>query len=231
MRVIADHARTTAFLVAEGVFPDRAAREYVLRRVMRARDPPRASPRHPRAVPSRGRRRGGAPHGRRSTRSSASGATHRRACTEQEEVRFRETHRPRPEDPRRRDRVDEGARRCDARRRRRVQAVRHVRLPARSHRGDLRASADSRSTRPATRSTSRSSARAAKDRRSARRPSRTYGASALEKVPSGACVFTGYEREEGEGKVVAIVKGARPRRSATAGEEVERRARRDAVLR
>ena len=35
MRVIADHARTTAFLVAEGVFPDRGAREYVLRRVMR----------------------------------------------------------------------------------------------------------------------------------------------------------------------------------------------------
>jgi alanyl-tRNA synthetase len=35
MRVIADHARTTAFLIAENVFPDRAAREYVLRRVMR----------------------------------------------------------------------------------------------------------------------------------------------------------------------------------------------------
>ena len=35
MRVIADHARTTAFLVAEGVFPDRGEREYVLRRVMR----------------------------------------------------------------------------------------------------------------------------------------------------------------------------------------------------
>jgi alanyl-tRNA synthetase len=35
MRVIADHARTAAFLVAEGVFPDRAGREYVLRRVMR----------------------------------------------------------------------------------------------------------------------------------------------------------------------------------------------------
>jgi|CZKU01.1.fsa_nt_gi alanyl-tRNA synthetase len=35
MRVIADHARTTAFLVAEGIFPDRAGREYVLRRVMR----------------------------------------------------------------------------------------------------------------------------------------------------------------------------------------------------
>jgi len=35
MRVIADHARTAAFLIAEGIFPDRDAREYVLRRVMR----------------------------------------------------------------------------------------------------------------------------------------------------------------------------------------------------
>jgi alanyl-tRNA synthetase len=35
MRVIADHARTAAFLVAEGVMPDRTGREYVLRRVMR----------------------------------------------------------------------------------------------------------------------------------------------------------------------------------------------------
>jgi alanyl-tRNA synthetase len=35
MRVIADHARTTAFLIGEGVFPDRGDREYVLRRVMR----------------------------------------------------------------------------------------------------------------------------------------------------------------------------------------------------
>ncbi len=35
MRVIADHARTTAFLVAEGVMPDKQKREYVLRRVMR----------------------------------------------------------------------------------------------------------------------------------------------------------------------------------------------------
>lgn len=35
MRVIADHARTTAFLLAEGILPDRTGREYVLRRVMR----------------------------------------------------------------------------------------------------------------------------------------------------------------------------------------------------
>jgi alanyl-tRNA synthetase len=35
MRVIADHARTTAFLIAEGVFPDKDGESYVLRRVMR----------------------------------------------------------------------------------------------------------------------------------------------------------------------------------------------------
>jgi alanyl-tRNA synthetase len=35
MRVLADHARLTAFLMAEGITPDRAGRAYVLRRVMR----------------------------------------------------------------------------------------------------------------------------------------------------------------------------------------------------
>jgi alanyl-tRNA synthetase len=34
-RVIADHARATAFLIAEGVFPEKTKREYVLRRIMR----------------------------------------------------------------------------------------------------------------------------------------------------------------------------------------------------
>jgi len=35
MRVIADHARTTAFMISEGIFPGNGKREYVLRRVMR----------------------------------------------------------------------------------------------------------------------------------------------------------------------------------------------------
>ncbi|MBS1119248.1 MAG: alaS [Deltaproteobacteria bacterium] len=35
MRVIADHARCSTFLIADGVFPDKTGREYVLRRIFR----------------------------------------------------------------------------------------------------------------------------------------------------------------------------------------------------
>ena len=35
MRVVADHARAAAFCIADGVFPEKGSREYVLRRIMR----------------------------------------------------------------------------------------------------------------------------------------------------------------------------------------------------
>ncbi|MEZ4360680.1 MAG: alanine--tRNA ligase [Kofleriaceae bacterium] len=35
LKVIADHARCTSFLIADGVFPDKSTREYVLRRIFR----------------------------------------------------------------------------------------------------------------------------------------------------------------------------------------------------
>ncbi len=35
IRVVADHARATAFCIADGLFPEKAGREYVLRRIMR----------------------------------------------------------------------------------------------------------------------------------------------------------------------------------------------------
>ena len=114
-------------------------------------------------------------------------------------------HRARPEDPRRGDRRPAGAAASDGRRRRRrVQALRHLRLPARPHARSSRRSAGSRSTSAGLRQGARGAARAQRRaRRSARRPSSTCGARcstpSRPSAPAGV-KFIGYEREEGEGQ-------------------------------
>jgi alanyl-tRNA synthetase len=218
MRVIADHARTTAFLIAEGVFPDRAARPYVLRRVMR------------RAIR----------HGHRlgiqrpflhevcdkvidSMSAQYPELRERRdlilSVTEQEEVRFRQT-------------IDRGLKILDEE----IEAMKsrsttvvggEIAFKLYDTYGfplDL--------TEVIARERDLTVDAAGYEKNLEEQRARSEGSKvgeaavedvwrkALELVPGGACKFTGYEREEGEGKVVAITKGAKLVESATAGEDV-----------
>jgi alanyl-tRNA synthetase len=218
MRVIADHARTTAFLIAEGVFPDRAARPYVLRRVMR------------RAI-RHGHRLGiRAPflHEVADEVVSRMGEQYpelreRRdlilSVTEQEEVRFRET-------------IDRGLKILDAE------------IGAMKERNTTTVSGDVAfklydtygfpldlteviaKERDLTVDTHGYEKRLEEQRRNSDDSALPDKAvedvyrKALEKVPGGTVKFSGYEREEGEGKVLAITKGAHLVERAVAGEEV-----------
>jgi alanyl-tRNA synthetase len=218
MRVIADHARTTAFLIAEGVFPDRAGRPYVLRRVMR------------RAI-RHGHRLGIARpflHEVASQVVALMGEQYpelreRRelivSVTEQEEVRFRST-------------IDRGLKILD-------EEIEQMKTRSSTTvSGDLAFKLYDTYGFPLDLTEVIAKERdltvdaAGYEKSLEEQRARSEGSKvgeeavgdvwrkALEAVPGGACKFTGYDREEGEGKVVAIVKGAHLVERAAAGEEV-----------
>ncbi len=219
MRVIADHARTTAFLIAEGVFPDRGGRPYVLRRVMRRaiRHGHRLGIERPflhevasKVVDLMG---GQYPELRDRRELILS-------VTEQEEVRFRST-------------IDRGLKILD-------EEVASMKERASTVvAGDVAFKLydtygfplDLTEVIARERDLTVDSAgyeRSLEEQRARSEGSKLNDEAAvgdvwrrvLEVIPGGACKFIGYEREEGEGKVLAIVKGSKLEKLASAGDEV-----------
>ena len=219
MRVIADHSRTTAFLIAEGVFPDRAGREYVLRRVMR------------RAI-RHGHRLGIAKpflhevalEVVRLMGEHYPELTQRRdliaTVTEQEEVRFRET-------------IDRGLKILDDEIKTNAREGKPAQISGAAafklydtygfpldlteviaRERDLTVDVDGYE-------------RALEEQRERGKGSKVGEVAVddvwrkvLELVPGGAVRYTGYEREEGEGVIVAAVQGGKLVDEASPGEDV-----------
>ncbi len=218
MRVIADHARTTAFLIAEGVFPDRAGREYVLRRVMR------------RAI-RHGHRLGIVEpflHEVAAVVVEKMGDTYPELVqrkdlienvTQQEEVRFRQT-------------IDRGLELIEKNKTWREENGKKI-LP-----GDVAFKLYDTFGFPLDLTEvigneagftvdGEGFERAMDEQRARSEGSKVGDASieavwrvALEKVPGHAVRFTGYEREEGEANVCAIVKGGALVESANEGDKI-----------
>ncbi|WP_394826931.1 alanine--tRNA ligase [Pendulispora albinea] len=217
MRVIADHARTAAFLIAEGVSPNRAGREYVLRRVMRRaiRHGHRLGIERPflHEVALEVARLMGEQYPELRQRKELIADV-----TEQEEIRFRET-------------LDRGLRILD-------EEIAGLRGAGKNELAGTTAfklydtfgfPLDLTEVIASERGIAVDNAgyeRALAEQR-ARSEGSKVGDVAVESVwreaigaVGGAVRFTGYESEEGEGKIVAIVKGNALVPSATAGESV-----------
>ena len=160
MRVVADHIRSTTFLIADGVIPSNEWRGYVLRKIMRramrhGKHLGLTEPFLHRLVAMLDREMGDAYPELRTNREIDRTDDSGRG----EPVRHRAHRRPAP--PRGRDR--EGARRARACApgRRRVPSLRHVRHPLRFHRGHGRDARRARRSRASTRRWTRSAARRA----------------------------------------------------------------------
>ncbi|HEY2365997.1 MAG TPA: alanine--tRNA ligase, partial [Polyangiaceae bacterium] len=216
MRVIADHARTTAFLIAEGIFPDRDGREYVLRRVMRRaiRHGHRLGIREPflHRVALKVVDEMGAVYPELGERRDLIASV-----AEQEEVRFRET-------------IERGLKMLDEE----VATLRsrgETTIP-----GEIAfklydtfgfpLDLTEVIARERDLSIDEDGYQAALEAQKKRSAGSKVGEEAVEKVfyeiveKHGAVKFTGYEREDGEAKVVAIVKGGAIVESASEGDEV-----------
>ncbi len=218
MRVIADHARTAAFLIAEGIFPDRAGREYVLRRVMRRaiRHGHRLGIRAPflHEVALEVVRQMGSHYPELEARKDLIASV-----AEQEEVRFRAT-------------IDRGLKILDDE------------ITTLKESGGSQISGDTAFklydtygfpldlTEVIAKERSLEVDTAGYETKLAEQRARSEGSkvgeaavddvwrAALEAVPGGAVKFVGYEREKGEGTLLAIAKGGALVDEASEGDEI-----------
>ncbi len=202
-RVIADHLRAAAFLIADGVLPSNEGRGYVLRRIMRRamRHAELLGAKEPlmwKLVPLLTREMGQA-YPELIRAEALIGET-----LKLEETRFRNTLERGLAIL---ERGQQGSQeRRHVRRRDGVHALRHLRVSFRSHAGRAaRARHRRRSSPPSTTPWSASARRRAPPGRARAMPRRKPSGSRLrEKV--GATEFLGYETESAEGVVAALVR-------------------------
>ena len=226
-RVIADHLRASAFLIADGVLPSNEGRGYVLRRIMRramrhAQLLGADEPLMWRLVPTLIREMGQAYPELAARRGADRRDAQARGDALPQDARARACH-PRRGDPR-------AHARRPAQGRDRLHALRHLRLSARSDPGRAqaarhRASTPKASTRPWSASARRRARRG--QARATRRPKRCGSPCARTSAPPSSSAT---RPRRAEGVVAALVKDGKEVAALQAGRERRRRPQPDAVL-